>query len=70
MRPVWLLEEEDRVTDAHHDIVYQTHGTGSPSVVRTTLEALGTIPGLRLARPGEFIRRAFEVARQLCPGSV
>ena len=32
---------------------------GSPAVVRRVLQALGTIPGCRLAEPGEFARRAF-----------
>ena len=32
---------------------------GSPAVVKRTLGALGTIPGCRLAEPGEFARRAF-----------
>jgi tRNA modification GTPase len=32
---------------------------GSPAVVRRVLHALGTVPGCRLAEPGEFARRAF-----------
>ncbi len=36
---------------------FQVHG--GRAVVRAVLEALGTIPGCRLAEPGEFARRAF-----------
>ncbi len=36
---------------------FQVHG--GRAVVRAVLEALGTIPGFRLAEPGEFARRAF-----------
>ncbi|MDX2089656.1 MAG: hypothetical protein SFX73_17505, partial [Kofleriaceae bacterium] len=36
---------------------------GSRAVVRAVLEALAAIPGLRLAEPGEFARRAFENGR-------
>lgn len=32
---------------------------GSPAVIRRVLQALGSIPGCRLAEPGEFARRAF-----------
>jgi tRNA modification GTPase len=32
---------------------------GSPAVVRSVLHALGTVPGCRMAEPGEFARRAF-----------
>jgi tRNA modification GTPase len=32
---------------------------GSPAVVRSVFQALETIPGCRLAEPGEFARRAF-----------
>ena len=37
---------------------FQVHG--GRAVVRAVLEALGTIPGCRLAEPGEFARRTFE----------
>ncbi len=37
---------------------FQVHG--GLAVVRAVLQALGRIPGLRLAEPGEFARRAFE----------
>ncbi len=36
---------------------FQVHG--GRAVVRAVLEALGTVPGCRLAEPGEFARRAF-----------
>jgi tRNA modification GTPase len=36
---------------------------GAPSVVAGVLEALGRQPGLRLAEPGEFTRRAFDNGR-------
>lgn len=32
-------------------------------MVRAVLEALCTIPGVRLAEPGEFTRRAFELGK-------
>jgi tRNA modification GTPase len=37
---------------------FQPHG--GRAVVRAVLDALGQIPGLRMAEPGEFARRAFE----------
>ena len=36
---------------------------GGHAVVAGVLGALGTIPGCRLAEPGEFTRRAFEAGR-------
>ncbi len=36
---------------------------GSPAVVRAVLASLSAIPGLRVAEPGEFTRRAFESGR-------
>jgi tRNA modification GTPase len=36
---------------------------GSRAAIRIALAALGRIPGLRLARPGEFARRAFDRGR-------
>ncbi len=38
----------------------ELHVTGGPSVVAAALDALGSINGLRLARAGEFARRAFD----------
>ncbi|MDE0942862.1 MAG: tRNA uridine-5-carboxymethylaminomethyl(34) synthesis GTPase MnmE [Alphaproteobacteria bacterium] len=40
--------------------VAELHGHGGPAVIGATLEALGRIPGCRLAGPGEFTRRAFQ----------
>ena len=40
--------------------VAEFHVHGGPAVVAGVLEALGAIPGLRGAEPGEFTRRAFE----------
>ncbi|MCH7936026.1 MAG: tRNA uridine-5-carboxymethylaminomethyl(34) synthesis GTPase MnmE [Proteobacteria bacterium] len=40
--------------------VAELHVHGGPAVVMGTLEALGAMPGLRTAEPGEFTRRAFE----------
>ncbi|MFM9889227.1 MAG: tRNA uridine-5-carboxymethylaminomethyl(34) synthesis GTPase MnmE [Rickettsiales bacterium] len=39
--------------------VLELHTHGSRIVTRLLLDALATIPGLRLAEPGEFARRAF-----------
>ncbi len=39
----------------------QVHG--SRAVIKTLLEILGAIPGVRMAEPGEFSRRAFENGR-------
>ncbi len=36
---------------------------GGHAVIAGVLDALGTIPGCRLAEPGEFTRRAFEAGR-------
>mmetsp|Transcript_40090 Transcript_40090/g.95231 ORF Transcript_40090/g.95231 Transcript_40090/m.95231 type:complete len:526 (-) Transcript_40090:697-2274(-) len=36
---------------------------GSPAVVRAVLGALGSVPGMRMARAGEFTRRAFEAGK-------
>lgn len=40
--------------------VAEFHIHGGPAVVAAVLQALGNIPGLRPADPGEFTRRAFE----------
>src|SRR6266446_756339 len=42
-------------------VEFQTHG--GPAVVAALLEALAAEPGLRLAEPGEFTRRAVENGR-------
>jgi len=66
------LKQEDQILDdglavyfhapnsfTGEDIVELTLHGGC-AVVQGVLSALGTIPGLRLAEPGEFTRRAFE----------
>ena len=40
--------------------VVELHVHGGRAVIEGVLDALGTLPGLRLAEPGEFTRRAFE----------
>jgi tRNA modification GTPase len=40
--------------------VVELHVHGSRAVVTALIEALARLPGLRLAEPGEFTRRAFE----------
>jgi tRNA modification GTPase len=42
-------------------VEFQVHG--SPAVLSAVLSALGAMPGLRLAEPGEFTRRALENGR-------
>jgi hypothetical protein len=41
--------------------VVELHLHGGPAVVRGVAAALGSLPGLRPAEPGEFTRRAFQV---------
>jgi tRNA modification GTPase len=49
-------------SETGEDVVeFQLHG--SPAVVRAVLRALASLPGYRLAEPGEFARRAFENGR-------
>jgi tRNA modification GTPase len=43
--------------------VVELHVHGGPAVVAALLRALGERPGLRLAEPGEFSRRAFDNGR-------
>ncbi len=53
---VWFAAPK---TETGEDIVeFQVHG--SRAVITALLSALGEIAGCRLARPGEFARRAFE----------
>lgn len=40
--------------------VAEFHGHGGPAVITALLQALGRLPGCRLAQAGEFTRRAFE----------
>jgi tRNA modification GTPase len=46
-------------SETGEDIV-ELQGHGGVAVVRAILSALATLPGLRMAEPGEFARRAFE----------
>lgn len=43
--------------------VVELHLHGGRAVVAAVLSALGRLPGLRLAEPGEFARRAFEAGK-------
>ncbi|MBD3678224.1 MAG: tRNA uridine-5-carboxymethylaminomethyl(34) synthesis GTPase MnmE [Rhodobacteraceae bacterium] len=45
------------------DHVIELHLHGSPAIVAAVMAALGRLPGLRLAEPGEFTRRALENGR-------
>ena len=45
------------------EAVVELHCHGAPAVVAAVLRALGAQPGLRLAEPGEFTRRALENGR-------
>jgi tRNA modification GTPase len=49
-------------TETGEDMV-ELHLHGGRAVVAAVLAALATIPGLRMAEPGEFTRRAFENGR-------
>lgn len=54
-----VLSFEPRASlTGEHVLEFQTHG--SPAVVAKVLDHLGSLPGFRLAAPGEFTRRAFE----------
>ncbi|MGQ0609599.1 MAG: tRNA uridine-5-carboxymethylaminomethyl(34) synthesis GTPase MnmE [Paracoccaceae bacterium] len=56
-----LRFEAGRSFTGEETVEFQLHG--SLAVVRRVLEALGAMPGLRLAEPGEFTRRAMEAGR-------
>lgn len=43
--------------------IAELHVHGGPAVVRAVLDALCSMPGVRLAEPGEFTRRAFELGK-------
>jgi tRNA modification GTPase len=43
--------------------VVELHAHGGPAVISRLLDELGALPGLRLAEPGEFTRRAVENGR-------
>ena len=45
----------------------ELHVHGGPAVVRSVLDALVALPSMRLAEPGEFTRRAFEVGQPAVP---
>ncbi len=45
------------------EVAAELHLHGSPATVAAVLGALGAMPGLRLADPGEFARRALENGR-------
>lgn len=49
-------------TETGEDLV-EFHLHGGRAVVAAVLDALGTLPGFRLARPGEFARRSFEAGK-------
>jgi len=44
--------------------VVELHVHGGPAVVRSVVDALASLPGVRPAEPGEFTKRAFEVQIQ------
>jgi tRNA modification GTPase len=54
-----LLYFSTPASETGEDIV-EIQGHGGTAVVRAVLDALACLPGLRLAQPGEFARRAFE----------
>lgn len=45
----------------------ELHTHGGPAVVRAVLEALQRQPGVRLAEPGEYTQRAFQVGAHPLP---
>ncbi len=47
--------------------VVELHTHGGPAVVRAVLEALQRQPGVRLADPGEYTQRAFQVGAHPLP---
>lgn len=53
---IWLTGPK---TDTSEDIA-EFHVHGGTAIVRSVLSAIGSLPGCRLAEPGEFTRRAFE----------
>jgi tRNA modification GTPase len=53
---IWLAGPK---TDTSEDIA-EFHVHGGTAIVRSVLSAIGSLPGCRLAEPGEFTRRAFE----------
>ena len=56
------LEDTPQALDgATGEDVVELHTHGGPAVVRAVLEALQSQPGVRLAEPGEYTQRAFQV---------
>lgn len=53
-----LTFSENRSFTGEHVVEFHVHG--SPAVMSAVLERLSVIPGLRVAEPGEFTRRAME----------
>lgn len=50
-------------TSATSEDVVELHAHGGVAVVEALLDTLTAMPGVRLAEPGEFTRRAFEAGR-------
>lgn len=48
---------------------FELQGHGGAATVAALLDALAQVPGLRLAEPGEFTRRAFEAGRLDLPSA-
>lgn len=58
-----LLLKFDAPASANGEDTIELHCHGGRAVVQAVTGALGGLPGLRLAEPGEFTRRAFENGR-------
>lgn len=56
------MQVQQRPMPAGEDVV-ELNVHGGLAVVRAVLEALCSMPGVRLAEPGEFTRRAFEMGK-------
>ena len=63
MPEVWSIRQPGSAC-AGEDVV-ELHTHGGPAVVRAVLETLHSQPGVRLAEPGEFTQRAFQVPAAL-----
>ena len=62
------LEDNPQAFDgATGEDVVELHTHGGPAVVRAVLEALQRQPGVRLAEPGEYTQRAFQVGAYPLP---
>lgn len=51
------------------EAAFELQGHGGAATVAALLDALADLPGLRLAEPGEFTRRAFEAGRLDLPSA-